>query len=300
MPQKMNPDLAELVRGKSGRVVGDLGHAGHGREGPAARLQQGPAGDAGAALRRGRDRRSRASHDRARHDRERSMFDTARHARRDRRRPPRRDRARRLPRHARACRSARRTTSPGHLVRVASERGVELAALDLDELQAAHPAFDADVAEWLDPARAVDRRDVVGGPARDARARRDRPHRSASWGTTDREPMRSVSSTETTSCTAKTSRWRRSPRKSARRSTSTAAASIERATRRSTPPSRASRTRSATRSKRTRRSACSACSSSSAPARTSSRSASSIRWLQAPAAIRRRSCSRASARPRPR
>jgi argininosuccinate lyase len=54
----------------------------------------------------------------------------------------------------------------GHLVRVATERGVELAALDLDTLRAAHPAFDADVAAWLDPARAVDRRDVVGGPAR--------------------------------------------------------------------------------------------------------------------------------------
>ena len=24
MPQKMNPDIAELVRGKTGRVVGDL------------------------------------------------------------------------------------------------------------------------------------------------------------------------------------------------------------------------------------------------------------------------------------
>jgi argininosuccinate lyase len=54
----------------------------------------------------------------------------------------------------------------GHLVRVASDRGVELAALSLDELRAAHPAFDADVADWLDPARATDRRDVVGGPAR--------------------------------------------------------------------------------------------------------------------------------------
>jgi argininosuccinate lyase len=54
----------------------------------------------------------------------------------------------------------------GHLVRIASERGVELAALALVDLRAAHPAFDADVAGWLDPARAVDRRDVPGGPAR--------------------------------------------------------------------------------------------------------------------------------------
>jgi len=54
----------------------------------------------------------------------------------------------------------------GHLVRAASARGVELAALSLAELQAAHPAFGADVAAWLDPVRAVDRRDLPGGPAR--------------------------------------------------------------------------------------------------------------------------------------
>ncbi len=54
----------------------------------------------------------------------------------------------------------------GHLVRVASERGVELAGLGLAVLKEAHPAFEADVADWLDPARAVDRRTVRGGPAR--------------------------------------------------------------------------------------------------------------------------------------
>lgn len=54
----------------------------------------------------------------------------------------------------------------GGLVRTATERGVELAALDLAALKAAHPAFEPDVVSWFDPARAVDRRDVVGGPAR--------------------------------------------------------------------------------------------------------------------------------------
>ncbi len=54
----------------------------------------------------------------------------------------------------------------GHLVRVASERGVELAGLGLAVLKEAHAAFEADVADWLDPARAVDRRTVRGGPAR--------------------------------------------------------------------------------------------------------------------------------------
>ena len=55
----------------------------------------------------------------------------------------------------------------GHLVRVASDRGVELGSLSLAELRSAHAAFEADVASWLDPARAVDRRRVPGGPARD-------------------------------------------------------------------------------------------------------------------------------------
>ncbi|CAN5697979.1 argininosuccinate lyase [soil metagenome] len=54
----------------------------------------------------------------------------------------------------------------GHLVRIASKGGIELAALSLEELQAAHPKFEADVASWLDPDRAVDRRDLPGGPAR--------------------------------------------------------------------------------------------------------------------------------------
>jgi argininosuccinate lyase len=54
----------------------------------------------------------------------------------------------------------------GALVRRAVERGVELQALPLDELQREAPEIGADVVDWLDPARAVDRRDVIGGPAR--------------------------------------------------------------------------------------------------------------------------------------
>src|SRR5262249_18571836 len=54
----------------------------------------------------------------------------------------------------------------GALVRKAVERRVELKALPLAEMQAEAPQFADDVYAWLDPARAVDRRDVVGGPAR--------------------------------------------------------------------------------------------------------------------------------------
>jgi argininosuccinate lyase len=54
----------------------------------------------------------------------------------------------------------------GALVRMAMARGVELADLGLDELTSEAPEFAADVKDWLDPLRAVDRRDLPGGPAR--------------------------------------------------------------------------------------------------------------------------------------
>ena len=54
----------------------------------------------------------------------------------------------------------------GHLVRQAIAAGKELGELSLDELRAADAGFDADVFEWLDPRRAIDRRDLPGGPAR--------------------------------------------------------------------------------------------------------------------------------------
>ncbi len=54
----------------------------------------------------------------------------------------------------------------GALVRRAAERGVELSALPLADYQAEHPAFADDIHAWLDPARAIDRRDLPGGPAR--------------------------------------------------------------------------------------------------------------------------------------
>ena len=54
LPQKKNPDVAELARGKAGRLIGHLtGVPGH-AQGPAARLQPRPPGGQGAAVRRGR------------------------------------------------------------------------------------------------------------------------------------------------------------------------------------------------------------------------------------------------------
>lgn len=53
----------------------------------------------------------------------------------------------------------------GALVRLAADRGVELSALTLEDYQAENPAFEADVFEWLEVDNAVNRRDVIGGPA---------------------------------------------------------------------------------------------------------------------------------------
>ena len=54
----------------------------------------------------------------------------------------------------------------GAVVRRAIALGVEIAALPAAELTAIAPELQADLAPWLDPARAADRRDVPGGPAR--------------------------------------------------------------------------------------------------------------------------------------
>ncbi|MBN2191516.1 MAG: argininosuccinate lyase [Polyangiaceae bacterium] len=55
----------------------------------------------------------------------------------------------------------------GGLVRLAEERGVELGELPADELGAVHPSLgDPEVRRVLDPAQAVDRRGLLGGPAR--------------------------------------------------------------------------------------------------------------------------------------
>ena len=50
MPQKKNPDAAELVRAKTGRVIGASAGAADRHEGPAARLFQGHAGGQGAVF----------------------------------------------------------------------------------------------------------------------------------------------------------------------------------------------------------------------------------------------------------
>jgi argininosuccinate lyase len=163
MPQKMNPDLAELVRAKTGRVIGDWVALMTVVKGlPLAynkdlQETQEPLYDAvetlEASLEVSRGMVASLTFD---VDRMRAAIDEG---------------------HLVATEAADYLVTKGvpfreahdvagHLVRIANERGTELAALSLDILRAAHPAFEADIAGWLDPARAVDRRAIVGGPAR--------------------------------------------------------------------------------------------------------------------------------------
>jgi argininosuccinate lyase len=163
MPQKMNPDLAELIRAKTGRVVGDWVTLMTVLKGlPLAynkdlQETQEPLYDAVETL----DASLRVA---------RGMiagmeFDTER---------------------------LRQAVGQGHLlatevadylvtrglpfrqahdiagalVREAIDRGVDLDGLPLEVFRAESPLFERDVFEWLDVGRAVDRRDVTGGPAR--------------------------------------------------------------------------------------------------------------------------------------
>ena len=56
----------------------------------------------------------------------------------------------------------------GAAIQLAEQRGVALPALTLEELGSLHPAFAADVAQVWDFEQSVERRDVAGGPSRRA------------------------------------------------------------------------------------------------------------------------------------
>jgi argininosuccinate lyase len=163
MPQKMNPDLAELIRGKTGRVVGDwvalmtivkglpLAYNKDLQETQEPLYDAVETLDASLRVAAGMiealeldvDRLGAAVGEGHLVATELADYLVARGV-------PFRD----------------AHDVAGALVRLAIGRGVELAALPLDDLRAEHPSFDEDVRDWLDPARAVDRRDVPGGPAR--------------------------------------------------------------------------------------------------------------------------------------
>jgi argininosuccinate lyase len=177
MPQKRNPDVAELVRGKAGRVIGDLVSLlttvkalplTYDRD-----LQEDkePVFDAVGTLRLvlpaitgtvasltfDRDRLAAASV---------GGFALAT------------DLAEELVTRGVPFREAHEVV--GEVVKLAEDRGVDLDGLDPDELASLHPALDADVAARFDPQQAIDRRDGVNGTATaSVRAQLDRARAAA-------------------------------------------------------------------------------------------------------------------------
>jgi argininosuccinate lyase len=162
MPQKRNPDVAELVRGKAGRVIGSLVSLlttvkalplTYDRD-----LQEDkePVFDAVETLRLAlpaitgtvasltfdRDRLAAASV---------GGFALAT------------DLAEELVTRGVPFREAHEIV--GEVVKLAEDRGVDLDGLDPEELGAVHPALDAEVATRFDPQQAIDRRDGINGTA---------------------------------------------------------------------------------------------------------------------------------------
>jgi argininosuccinate lyase len=163
MPQKMNPDIAELIRGKAGRVIGDWVTLVTVVKGlPLAynkdlQETQEPLYDAVETLRSSLEVTASMV---------RSLeFDAARlRAAVDDGHLVATELADYLVDKGVAFRQAHDVA--GALVRVAIERGCELKALPLATLREHHAGFADDVYGWLEPERAVDRRDLPGAPAR--------------------------------------------------------------------------------------------------------------------------------------
>jgi argininosuccinate lyase len=163
MPQKKNPDMAELVRGKSGRVVGDLvsllvmlkglplAYNRDMQEDKTPVFDAFDTVDACLQVLAGSIAGARFDAARMRRALKEGFADATEVA----------DylAAKNVPfRHAHHV--------AGRLVRTAIERGVTLAELSLDELRAEHPDFAEDIYAALDFETAVERRNLPGGPAR--------------------------------------------------------------------------------------------------------------------------------------
>jgi argininosuccinate lyase len=163
MPQKKNPDMAELVRGKTGRVVGDLVALLVLMKGlPLAynrdmQEDKAPVFDAFDTVDSCLDvlaaslATTRFSAVRMRQALREGFLDATEVA----------DwlAARGIP-----FREAHHVA--GRLVRRAIALGKTLPELSLEEMRAEHPRFDSEVYSALDPETMVERRDVIGGPAR--------------------------------------------------------------------------------------------------------------------------------------
>ena len=163
MPQKRNPDAAELARAKTGRVDRRAGRPADGDEGPAARLRQGHAGGQGRRLRRARDAGARLA----------AIAGMVRDMTPDAKRmkaaagagfATATDLADWLVRVLKMpFREAHHVT--GRLVALASARGVALEKLTLEEMQSVEPRITAEVFGVLGVERSVKSRASYGGTA---------------------------------------------------------------------------------------------------------------------------------------
>ncbi len=163
MPQKKNPDMAELVRGKTGRVVGDLvtllvllkglplAYNRDLQEDKPPVFDAFDTVDASLEVLAGALAHARFDAHRMRAALREGFVDATEIA----------DylAARGVP-----FREAHHVS--GRLVRRAVELQKTLSELTLDQLRAEHPAFEEDIFRALEPEVIVERRDVPGGPAR--------------------------------------------------------------------------------------------------------------------------------------
>jgi argininosuccinate lyase len=163
MPQKKNPDMAELVRGKSGRVVGDLvallvmlkglplTYNRDMQEDKPPTFDAFDTVDACLHILAGSLASARFDGARMRAALREGFVDAT-------------ELADYLTAKGVPFRDAHHVA--GRLVRAALAQGKTLAELPLEELRRESPAFEDDVYAALDPETAVERRKLLGGPAR--------------------------------------------------------------------------------------------------------------------------------------
>ena len=164
MPQKKNPDAAELVRAKTGRITGSLVALLDRHEGPAALLFKGHAGGQGSRLRRRRNTRALPRrHDRhgLGHANQHRCHEKGRWRRLCHRHRPRRLAGARPS----TSPSARRTTSPGGLWRWPKARRPLWKSWSFLSLQSLHPGITAEVFSVLTVEKSVRSRTSFGGAA---------------------------------------------------------------------------------------------------------------------------------------
>lgn len=162
MPQKRNPDLAELVRGRAAATIGDLTSLlallkglplAYSRDVQEDKVALFSAGDRVlAALEATKALVAGLVFD------ERRLYEAAAASA-----TWATDLAEGLVRRGVPFRAAHRAT--GRLVATLADRGVELADAPIDLLKAHHPAFEAADLQWADPRRGVEARSGPGGTA---------------------------------------------------------------------------------------------------------------------------------------